>query len=80
MPDWLEIGRLDVWEEHVQGILPAGDLQGPVALLNDVFEFGRLNLYCAFQPENTAREFRRLVARLAQQGLAVDEKHPVANW
>lgn len=80
MPTWLQLGRLDSWEERVHSVLPAETLHGPMALLAEVFEFGRLNLYGAFQPDETAEEFRRLVKRLAQQGLVLPEHHTVSGW
>jgi hypothetical protein len=60
MPDWLEQRRLDGWETHVQEVVPdTADQSLPMSLPNEVFEFGRFNLYCAFQAEETAREFRK---------------------
>jgi hypothetical protein len=81
MPDWLARNRLDCWEKHVQGVFPFGArISHAMSLLEDVFEFGRLNLYAAFQPEETAHELRALTARLSPLHVALDEREAVSNW
>ena len=81
MPDWLEQRRLDLWEEHVQDVLPATDQSSlPMRLVEEVFEFGRFNLYGAFQAERTAQEFSRLVVQLSEHGVELDEHQHVSEW
>jgi hypothetical protein len=81
MPSWFEQRRLDQWEEEVTGVLPAEDQSSlPISLLVAVFEFGRFNLYGAFQPEKTSAEFRTLTARLSKLGLVLDDHQSVSDW
>jgi hypothetical protein len=49
-------------------------------LVEEVFEFGRFNVYGAFQAEETAHEFRRLVVRLSQHGVVLNEHQDVSEW
>lgn len=80
MPYWLERGRLDLWEQHVQECRVDEVLESPpLTLLDEVFEFGRYNLYAAFNPEETAREFTRLRLLLSRSGIAIDQQD-VATW
>jgi hypothetical protein len=81
MPDWLEQRRLDEWEAHVHEVVPVTTDQGlPMSLLNEVFEFGRFNLYGAFQAEKTVNEFRKLIVRLSEHGVTLDEHQSVSGW
>ena len=81
MPDWAEQQRLDLWEKHVQEVISVEEPNSlPMSLIEGVFEFGRFNLYGAFQPEQTADEFRRLMVRLSSLGLALDERQVVSDW
>jgi len=78
MPDWR---LLDEWEAHVQDVFPASAVQSlPMSLLDEVFEFGRFNLYAAFQAEETAKEFRKLIVRLSEHGVTLDEHQSVSEW
>ena len=52
----------------------------PISLLVAVFEFGRLNLYGAFQPETTSAEFRTLTARLCNLGLVLNDRQSGSEW
>jgi hypothetical protein len=80
MPHWSEQRRLDLWEEQVQEVVPVADQSSlPMRLVEEVFEFGRFNLYGAFQAE-TAQEFRRLVVRLSQHGVVLNEHQDVSEW
>jgi len=79
--DWFEQRRLDEWEARVQVVLPVtSDQSLPISLLNEVFEFGRFNLCGAFQAEKTAEEFRKLIVRLSEHGLMIDEHQSVSEW
>lgn len=81
MPYWSEQRRLDKWEAQVQEVVPVTMDQSPaMSLLDEVFEFGRFNLYAAFQAEETAEEFRKLIVRLSEQGLMVNEYQSVSEW
>jgi hypothetical protein len=81
MPDWLEQRRLDACEAHVQEVVSVTTEQSPpMSVLNEVFEFGRLNLYAAFQAQKTANEFGTLIVRLSEHGLMVDEHQSVSAW
>jgi hypothetical protein len=81
MPHWSERRRLDLWEEHVEEVVPVADQSGlAMRLVEEVFEFGRFNLYGAFQAEETAQEFRRLVVRLSQHGVVLNEHQDVSEW
>lgn len=80
MPEWLTKGRLDLWEKRVEQVLSEQHPDGsPLRLLDEVFEFGRFNLYGAFQAKETAEQFRRLIDRLSRHGLVLDE-HAVSDW
>jgi hypothetical protein len=81
MPDWLKQRRLDLWEAHFQELVPVTTDQSlPMSLLDEVFEFGRFNLYGAFQAEKTVKEFRKLVVRLSEYGVTLDEQQSVSEW
>lgn len=81
MPDWLKQRRLDLWEAHVQEVFPVTTERGtPMSLLDEVFEFGRFNLYTAFQADKTANVFRKLIVQLSEHGLMVDEHQSVSEW
>jgi len=51
-----------------------------MSLLDEVFEFGRFNLYAAFQAGETAKEFRKLIVRLSEHGVTLDEHQSVSEW
>ena len=57
MPHWSEQRRLDLWEEHVEEVVPVAN-----------------------QAEETAQEFRRLVVRLSQHGVMLNEHQDVSEW
>ena len=81
MPHWSEQRRLDLWEEHVEEVVPVTDQSSrPMRLVEEVFEFGRFNLYGAFQAEETAQAFRRLVVRLSQHGVMFNGHQDVWEW
>jgi len=78
MPDWR---LLDEWEAYVQDVFPVtADQSLPMSLLDEVFEFGRFNLYAAFQAGETAKEFRKLIVRLSEHGVTLDEHQSVSEW
>jgi hypothetical protein len=81
MPDWSETGRLDLWEEHFQEVVPDGDQDSvPMRLVEQVFEFGRFNLHAAFDADRTAAEFGALATRFAEHGLLIDQHQSVSEW
>jgi hypothetical protein len=81
MPYWSEQRRLDLWEEQVDEVVLVSDQSSlPMRLVEEVYEFGRFNLYGAFQAEETAQEFRRLAVRLSQHGIMLNEHHDVSDW
>ena len=81
MPEWMRRGQLDLWEQHVQDALTGQDRGGlPVRLLDEVFEFGRYNLYTAFNAKETTQEFTRVATLLSQSGVAIQGSQSVTAW
>jgi hypothetical protein len=81
MPEYLEIHRLDGWEEAYQDALePIDDASETGVILWEVFEFGRLNMYGAFNPKLTVKEFARLSSWLTERGINVPTPGDLTDW
>jgi len=62
IPLYKEIGALDEWETACQGVLEDQDDTSEIgSLLWEVFEFGRYNLYAAFDVIGTTACYNDLV-------------------
>lgn len=82
MPLYVAVARLDAWESV---ILEAVTLREPeqvpvTGLIDSVFEFGRHNLYTAFDVAGTRREFAILSSHFAMAGLPVPQSPDLSDW
>ena len=69
MPPSTEIRDLGAWEA-VYGEPPSSEPDTPLdILLDEVFEFGRYNLYCKFDPVGTKRIYAGLAEQLRRAGV-----------
>ncbi|MEM1115053.1 MAG: hypothetical protein AAF845_17315 [Bacteroidota bacterium] len=75
MPDHEEAGDLSVWEAEYQNAVSATvEPTTAETLFDEVFDFGRVNLYGAFDAERTVREFEHVKTHLQSLGVALDER------
>ena len=76
MPLYLEVWDLSLWESAFQQTIDDDDKSETALLLLEVFDFGRLNMYGAFQVEQTREAYAALRAYLLAHGVAVAAKAP----
>jgi hypothetical protein len=81
MPLYRDISDLSPWESAFQGALEGREDESETGrLLLDVFEFGRFNMYRAFNASGTAREFAALCETLSRSGVAAPEPLGRTEW
>lgn len=72
MPQHRAAGDLGAWKEAYQTAVPDSDTPTRTeTLLDAVFDFGRCNLYGAFDLARTASEFKQVVDALREQGVGI---------
>ena len=75
MPQYYEMGDLSAWETAFQAALEEKDDESDLGnLIWEIFEFGRHNLYMAFDPDGTKICYHDLIPLFGAQGL----ERPVA--
>jgi hypothetical protein len=77
---YLDVGRLDAWEAASQAILPDDDQTAADELLLEVWDFGRFNLYAAFEQVATNNQYTKLRALLAKHGIDSEEAPDLSGW
>jgi hypothetical protein len=81
MPLYAKVGDLSAWEAAFQNALQTVDTTKEVGkLLLAIFEFGRYNLYGAFNVEDTSRELSSLVDLLTRSGVYVNRPGRIMGW
>lgn len=69
LPSYTEAKDLGAWDE-AYGQPPSSEPNTTLdLLLDEVFEFGRYNLYCAFDSRGTKRVYLQLARQLRQIGV-----------
>jgi predicted component of type VI protein secretion system len=79
MPEYLQRRRLDLWEHSI----PSEDgSDNPVMgwLLDEIFEFGRCNLYTQFSPERSLQAYATVGAKLLEAGLSPPQVEEINEW
>ena len=72
IPLYKEIRALDEWETACQGVLEDQDDTSEIgSLLWEVFEFGRYNLYAAFDATGTAACYNNLVKHFENHNIKI---------
>ncbi|SOD66081.1 hypothetical protein SAMN02746062_00492 [Alysiella filiformis DSM 16848] len=84
MPLYLEIKSLDLWEEacqnaHIEaGYQPLSDEMEK--LIYDIFDFARVNLYCAYDKNNAETEWLELKNQLIKQNIIFPDYYDFSHW
>ncbi len=70
MPLYNEIHDLAAWEAAYQGAMEEADDNSEIGLLLwEIFEFGRYNLYSAFDVEGTSECYDQLSSMFSENGI-----------
>jgi hypothetical protein len=81
MPLYRDIHDLTAWESAFQGALHGQDDDSEVGhLLWELFEFGRYNMYGAFDAPGTAKEFASLAKLLTRGDVPVPQSPGLTGW
>ena len=81
MPCYRDIRDLSAWESAYQGALDEKDDETTVGvLLYEIFEFGRGNMYGAFNHKQTLENFDVLSKQLEDHGVPVPRISGLTGW
>lgn len=82
MPLYVEIWDLVAWESAFTGVMDESDSpQGSDAwVLEQVFDFGRGNMYGAFQEATARSDYAEMRAELLKVGIEVPENAELHEW
>jgi hypothetical protein len=80
MPEYTRLQRLDAWESAITEVAPWPPKGETGELLSAIFEFGRCNLYAAFNLKYAADEFSALVRRLRGAGVELPPLQPPVRY
>lgn len=84
MPMYLEIHSLDLWERACQNAYIEKDYQ-PLSnemekLIMDIFDFARVNLYCAYDKAVAEKEWLVLKEQFIEQHIAFPNYYDFGQW
>lgn len=84
MPMYLEIHRLDLWEMACQNAYIQENYQ-PLSdemekLIMDIFDFARINFYCAYDKNVAEKEWRILKEQFIKQHIAFPDYYDFGKW
>ncbi len=81
MPLYSEIWNLSPWEHAFQDVVKEPDDESETGLLLwEIFDFGRYNMYSAFDPAGTRDCYIALTDLLKEKGVALSGKHDIDSW
>jgi hypothetical protein len=80
MPLYRNVGKLDLWEYVYDQIAPKEKLTDTEKLMDDVLEFGRANMYSAFDPMFVRECYDRIVPTLTRAGIPLPTSPDLSGW
>jgi hypothetical protein len=82
MPLYVQIRDLPAWESAFTAVMDKNDPpEGTGAwVLGEVFDFGRWNLYAAFEEAAAKRDYADMRAELRRVGIEVPESSRLDEW
>jgi hypothetical protein len=81
MPEYRDINHLVAWESAFQGVLEDQDDESEIGqILWEVFDFGRFNMYGAFDAPRTSQQFEWLSNWLSARGVPMPPPQGLADW
>ena len=79
IPDFVARRRLDEWEESFPWE-STRDGSKIALLIGEVYELGRYNLYCRFNPAGTLRAYAAVGAMFLEAGLSPPQVDRIQDW
>ena len=81
MPQYRDMNGLVAWDSAFQGALEEQDDESEIGqILWEVFEFGRGNMYGAFDVPGTSRQFEWLSTWLSERGVPMPPPQGLTDW